>query len=69
MNFQSQITKVTSNPIGAVVGGVAVFYATKKWANVSNKWMLGVAVLVGVVGGAMAQQAIVSQKPTAKTVK
>ena len=66
----NQINKITSNPVGAVVGGVAVWYGAKKFANVSNMYVLGLATIVGVIGGAMIQ-ANMSKKgaPTAATTK
>lgn len=68
--IQTQVSKLTANPIGAIAGGVLVFWATKKYAGVSNNWMLGLAAVVGAVGGAMAQGSM--KKPamvTAPSVK
>jgi hypothetical protein len=68
--IKTQIGRVTSNPIGAVVGGVAVYYAAKKYGNVTNRWALIGAGLLGVIGGAMAQSAITKKgAPTAATIK
>jgi hypothetical protein len=69
--FNKQLSKITNNPIGAVVGGVAGFYAAKKFGNVTNKWMLIGVVVVGVVVGAMAQSMIKAQagQPKATDVK
>lgn len=69
--MKNQIAKVTANPVGAVVGGIAGFYAAKKFAHLSNKWALGAAALVGVVVGAMAQATIKAKKgaPNANTIK
>lgn len=68
--FNKQIAKVTNNPVGAIVGGVAGFYAAKKFGNVSNKWMLAGITVVGVVVGAMAQSMMKAQAgaPKATTV-
>ena len=62
--IKNQISTVTSNPIGAIVGGVAVYYAAKKYGNVTNRWMLIGAGVVGVIGGAMAQSAITKKRRT-----
>jgi hypothetical protein len=65
------ISSVTSNPLGAIVGGVAVFYGAKRFANVSNTYVLIGATVLGIIGGAMAQKSIQASmsKPTAKTTK
>jgi len=65
------ITSVTSNPMGAVIGGIAVFYGAKKFANVSNMYVLIGATVLGILGGAMVQKSIVASKskPTANTTK
>ena len=65
------ITNVTSNPMGAVIGGIAVFYGAKKFANVSNMYVLLGATVLGVIGGAMVQKSMKasSSKPTATTTK
>jgi ABC-type enterobactin transport system permease subunit len=67
--IKTQIGKVTSNPIGAIVGGVAVYYAAKKYGNVTNRWMLIGAGVLGVIGGAMAQASFKKGAPTAATIK
>lgn len=69
--FQKQIAKVTNNPIGAVVGGVAGYYAAKKFTNITNVWaIIGIAAL-GVIVGANAQSMLKAQSstPTAATTK
>lgn len=69
--MKENVAKVTNNPIGAVVGGVAVFYAAKKLGKVSNKWALIGLTLAGVVAGALAQSAMKAKKsqPTTAEVK
>jgi general stress protein CsbA len=64
--MKEQVAKVTSNPIGAVVGGVAVFMAAKKLGKVTNKWALIGLTVVGVVAGALAQNAIKAKKSEPK---
>jgi hypothetical protein len=65
------ITSVTSNPMGAVIGGIAVFYGAKKFAGVSNTWVLVGATVLGVLGGAMVQKSMKasSSKPNVMTTK
>ncbi len=65
------VSKITSNPIGAVVGGAVAFFAAKKFGKVENKWALIALTLVGVAAGAMGQSMLKakSSAPTAATVK
>jgi hypothetical protein len=65
------ISNVTSNPMGAVVGGIAVFYGAKKFAGVSNTYVLIGATILGVLGGAMVQKSMKASasKPSATTTK
>lgn len=68
--MKEQIKKITSNPIGAVVGAGAFYFGAKKFAKVENTWALvGLAVVGGVVG-AMVQAKIKAKQgaPTASTV-
>lgn len=69
--INAQISKVTANPIGAIAGGALVFWGAKKYAGMSNNWMLGIATVVGVIGGAMVQSAMKAKSgvPTAATTK
>lgn len=68
--MKNQITKITSNPIGSVVGGVAFYYGAKKMGNVSNMYALIALTVVGVYVGAMAQAKFMPKgAPTASTVK
>lgn len=68
--IQSQINSVTSNAIGAIVGGVAMYYGAKK-LNVSNKWAVWGIALAGVIVGANVQKGMsaAKSKPTASTTK
>ena len=69
--MKKTISKVTSNPVGAALGGITVFWAAKKFGGVKNMWLLGAAAVVGVVAGANVQ-AMVGAKasaPTATVVK
>lgn len=69
--FQKQMAKVTNNPIGAVVGGVAGFYAAKKFTNITNMWLMAGMTVLGVVVGANVQSMMKAQSgtPTAATTK
>lgn len=68
--MKNQIAKITSNPIGSVVGGVSFFYGAKKFGNISNKYALIGVSLVGVIVGAMAQAKFMPKgQPTASTVQ
>jgi hypothetical protein len=67
--MKNQIAKITANPIGSVVGGVAFYYGAKKM-NVSNMYALIALSVVGVYVGAMAQAKFMPKgAPTAATVK
>lgn len=68
--MKNHITKITANPIGSVVGGVAFYYGAKKMGNVSNMYALIAIAVVGVYVGAMAQAKFMPKgAPTAATVK
>lgn len=67
--MKDQLKKVTNNPIGAIAGGVAVFYGAKKFANVENKFVLIGLALVGAVAGAMIQAKIKDKGITAAAIK
>ena len=68
--MKEQLTKITSNPMGAIIGGVAMYFGVKKFAKVENKYVLmGLAVVGGVVG-AMVQAKMKAKAgaPTASVV-
>ena len=67
--MKNQIAKITSNPIGSVVGGVAFFYGAKKFGNISNMYALVGVSLLGVIVGAMAQAKFMPKgQPTAAII-
>ena len=68
--MKEQMKKITSNPVGAIAGGLVVFYGAKKMGKVSNMYALAGLTLVGVIAGAMIQAKIGAKKsvPTAATV-
>jgi len=68
--MKEQITKVTSNPIGAIAGAAAGYFAAKKWGG-GNKWVYVGATVVGIFVGATIQAKIKAKAgaPTAATIK
>lgn len=67
---KEQIGKMTSNPLGALVGVGAGYYVAKKIIKTDKTWMLVVVSVLGGVAGAMAQAKWKAKKgvPTATTV-
>ncbi len=61
MDIKSIGNSVKSSPIGALVGGVALFFAAKKLMKIENKWAMGGLVVVGVIAGAMVQSKLKSK--------
>ncbi len=57
-----------SNPVGAIVGGVALFFGAKKLMKVENKYALAGLTLVGVFVGAMAQSKLKSKATVAPAI-
>jgi len=67
--MKNQISKITANPIGSIAGGVAFYYGAKKFANISNMYVLAGVSLLGVVVGAMAQAKFMPKgQPTVATI-
>jgi len=68
--MKNVVSKVTSNPIGAVAGAAAGFFGAKKLGGIHNMWALAGAAIAGAVGGAYMQSAIKAEKgaPTAASV-
>jgi hypothetical protein len=60
---KEQVSKITANPIGALAGGVAVFFLSKKYTD--NKMVIGLATVAGLWVGATAQAKFFAKKPTA----
>lgn len=69
--MKDQLKKVTSNPVGAVVGGVAFYYGAKKMANVQNNIALIAIAVIGAYAGATVQSNMKAKAsvPTQATVK
>tara|TARA_R110000764_G_scaffold542_4_gene2055 strand:- start:2590 stop:2811 length:222 start_codon:yes stop_codon:yes gene_type:complete len=69
--IKTQVTKVKSNMLGAIVGVVAGYYAAGKYGKVTNKYAkIAIAVASGVVV-AHAQSYVIakSSSPTAEQTK
>lgn len=68
--MKEQITKVTSNPIGALVGVGAGYLVAKKLMKTDKMWMVAVVSILGGVAGATVQAKYKAKKgtPTATTV-
>lgn len=68
--MKEQVKKITSNPIGALVGAGAMYFGVKKFAKVENKYVLiGLAVVGGVVGAMIqAKMKAKAGAPTAQIV-
>jgi hypothetical protein len=45
------VSTLKNSPIGAVVGGIAIFYAAKKYGKLENKWALGAIAVAGALIG------------------
>lgn len=69
--MKDQISKVTSNPIGAIAGAGIFWYGAKKMGNVQNNWALIAIAVVGAVVGANLQSKMKAKasQPTAATIK
>lgn len=70
MNVNQTISRLTSNPIGTIVGAYAGYYVAKKLVNTQQMWMtVAIAIVGGVVGaGVQAKMGAKSGTPTAVTV-
>lgn len=68
--IKENVAKIKNNPIGAIAGGIALFFAAKKLAKVENKYALAGIAVVGVVVGAMVQSKMKAKNsaPTTQTV-
>ena len=60
------VAKVTGNPIGAIAGGIVLFWAAKKYANVSKTWQLAGVAVIGVLVGATVQGMVKAKMSTPK---
>jgi hypothetical protein len=50
--LKTNVNKIKNNPISAVAGAGAAWFAAKKYANVKNTYLLVGLALVGAVVGA-----------------
>ena len=62
---------VMQNPVGAIVGGVALYWASHKYAGVSNMYARIGLGIVGLYVGAYAQKQVsaMMSKPKSSTTK
>ncbi len=68
MTIKSIGGSLKENPIGAIVGGVALFFAAKKLMKVENKYALAGIALVGVIAGAITQSKMKSKATLAPAI-
>ena len=60
--IKTQVTKVQTNMLGAIVGVIAGYYAAGKYAKVRNKYArVGIAIATGV-GAAHVQSMIMAKR-------
>lgn len=52
--YSTSRAKIFNNPVGAIVGGVAGWYITKKYTGIENRWAYAGIIVLGVVAGAYA---------------
>ncbi len=69
MDIKQTLKSPLSNPVGALVGAAALYFAAKKFMKVEKKWMLISLALVGGVAGALAQSKWKSKAMLASTAK
>ena len=69
--ISTHVAKITANPLGSIVGGIAGFYAAKKIGKVTNVWLLTGIAALGVIAGAMVQSNVKAKAstPTPATIK
>ena len=68
MTIKSIGGNLKENPIGAIVGGVALYFGAKKLMKVENKYALIGLTLVGVIAGAMTQAKLKSKATVAPAI-
>lgn len=68
--IKTGVAKIKNNPIISIASGVGAFYLAKKY-NVTNKYYLVGAVILGVITGAFASSYVktITSQPTKKDVK
>lgn len=68
MTIKSITESVKTNFVGAIVGGVALHYASKKVMKVENKYAHWGIVVVGAIAGAMLQSKLKSKATIAPAI-
>lgn len=68
--IKTSVAKIKNNPIVSIAGGVGAFYLAKKY-NLTNKYYLVGAVVLGIITGAYVSSYVKtkSSQPTKKDVK
>ncbi len=64
--IKKAVTKVTSNPIGAVAGAAIVWWGINKYAGVSKTWQRAAFAVGGLIIGAGIQSMIKAKMSTPK---
>lgn len=67
---QTQINRLTANPIGAIGGAGAGYYVATKLIKTEKQWMTWAVVIVGGIVGASIQSKMAAKSgvPSASTV-
>lgn len=69
MTAKTIISTATSNVVGTIVGGVALYFVAKKLVKVENKYAVIGMVLVGAFIGSIAQSKMHSKAALATASK
>jgi hypothetical protein len=64
--LKTSTDKVKANLLGAAAGGVLVWWASKKYAGVSNTWLRVGLTVVGAIAGANVQGSIKAKSSAPK---
>ncbi len=68
MTIKSIGGSLKENPIGAIVGGVALYFAAKKVMKVEHKYALVGFAVVGVIAGSIIQSKMKSKATIAPAI-
>jgi hypothetical protein len=68
MTVKSIGSSVSSNVVGAIAGGVILYFVAKKALKVENKFAVAGLAIVGVIAGAMAQSKFASKATLAPAI-
>ena len=56
--YSTSRAKIVNNPLGAIVGGAAAWYITKKYTGIENTWAYVGIIVIGVIAGSYATSKI-----------